>query len=81
MNKLLFSLLAVLALPTSVNANSMIREALINADKLFKLGSDGCIMVTVAIKVASSPEAFGKVSENLQDEVKTYAKRCNLRYK
>ena len=54
MNKLLFSLLAVLSLPTSVNANSMIREALINADKLFKLGSDGCIMVTVAIKVASS---------------------------
>ncbi len=80
MNKLLFSLLAVIALPSAANANSMITEALINADKLFKLGSDGCIMVTVAIKVATSPEAFGEVSENLKDEVKTYAKRCNLRY-
>ena len=81
MKRFLLSLLATLSLPNGVSANSMVEEALINADKLFKLGSDGCIMVTVAIKVASSPEAFGKVSENLQDEVKTYAKRCNLRYK
>ena len=80
MNKLLFSLLAVLSLPTSVNANSMIREALINADKLFKLGSDGCIMVKMAIKVSTTPKAFGEVSDNLKDEIKRYAIRCNLSY-
>ncbi len=44
---------------------------------LFKLGSDGCIMVKNGIKVSTTPEAFGEVSDNLKDEVKTYVKRCN----
>ena len=80
MKRLLVPLLAALALPTALNANSKVKEALSNADKLFKLGSDGCIMVKIAIKISTTPEAFGEVSDNLKDEVKTYAKRCNLRY-
>ena len=73
-------LLAFLALPYAVNANSMVKDALNNADKLFKLGSDGCIMVTMAVKVATTPEAFGEVSDNLKKEVKTYANKCNLSF-
>ena len=80
MRKLLIPLLAALALPTAVNANSMVKDALNNADKLFKLGSDGCIMVKMAIKVVNTPQAFGEVSDNLKEKVKTYAKRCNLQY-
>ena len=52
----------------------------VNADKLFKLGSDGCIMVKMAIKVSTTPKAFGEVSNNLKDEIKRYAIRCNLSY-
>jgi len=80
MKRLLIPLLAALALPNAVNAESKVEEALNNADKLFKLGSDGCIMVKMAIKVATTPEAFGEVSDNLKEEVKTYAKKCNLIY-
>ena len=72
--------MAFFVLPTAVNANSMVKDALNNADKLFKLGSDGCIMVTIAIKVVNAPEAFGEVSDNLKDEVEAYAKKCNLSY-
>ena len=32
------------------------------------------------IKVSTTPEAFGEVSDNLKNEVKTYARRCNLIY-
>ena len=80
MKHFLLSLLATLSLPTGVSANSMVEEALINADKLFKLGSDGCIMVKMAIKVSTTPKAFGEVSDNLKDEIKEYAIRCNLSY-
>ena len=80
MNRYLIPLLAAIALPTAIYAESKVEEALNNADKLFKLGSDGCIMVKMAIKVATTPEAFGEVSDNLKEEVKTYAKKCNLRY-
>ena len=80
MKRILVPLLAALALPTALNANTKVKEALSNADKLFKLGSDGCIMVKMAIKISTTPEAFGEVSDNLKDEVKTYAKRCNLSY-
>ena len=80
MKRLLLPLVASIVLPTALNANSKVKEALSNADKLFKLGSDGCIMVKIAIKISTTPEAFGEVSDNLKDEVKTYAKRCNLRY-
>ena len=44
---------------------------------LYKFGSDGCFMVKMALKVSTTPEAFGEVSDNLKDEVKTYFKRCN----
>ena len=80
MKHFLLSLLATLSLPTGVSANIMVEEALINADKLFKLGSDGCIMVEMAIKVSTIPKSFGEVSDNLQDESKRYAIRCNLSY-
>ena len=80
MKRFLLSLLATLSLPTGVSANSMVEEALNNADKLFKLGSDGCIMVKMAIKVSTTPKAFGEVSDTLKDEIKTYAIRCNLSY-
>ncbi len=78
MKRFLLSILATLSLPTGVSANSMVEEALINADKLFKLGSDGCIMVKMAIKVVTTPEAFGEVSDPLKEKVKTYAMKCNL---
>ena len=52
MNRYLIPLLAAIALPTAIYAESKVEEALNNADKLFKLGSDGCIMVKMAIKVA-----------------------------
>ena len=80
MKRFLLSLLATLSLPTGISANSMVEEALNNADKLFKLGSDGCIMVKMAIKVSTTPKAFGEVSDTLKDEIKTYAIRCNLSY-
>ena len=80
MKRLLIPLLAAFALSTPVNANSLVEDALKKADKLFKLGSDGCIMVKMAIKVATTPEAFGEVSALLKDEIKNYAVRCNLRY-
>ena len=80
MKRIILSLLVALTLPSDVNANSMAKDALINADKLFKLGSDGCVMVKMAIKVSTTPQAFGEVSDNLKKEVKKYAKRCNLRY-
>ena len=80
MKRFLLSLLATLSLPTGVSANSMVEEALNNADKLFKLGSDGCIMVKMAIKVSTTPKAFGEVSDTLKDEIKTYAIKCNLSY-
>ena len=83
MKRILIPLIAAFVLPTAVyanNANSMVREALNNADKLFKLDSDGCVMVKMAIKVATTPEAFGEVSDSLKEEVKTYANKCNLSY-
>ena len=80
MKRIILSLLVALTLPSDVNANSMAKDALINADKLFKLGSDGCVMVKMAIKVSTTPQAFGEVSDNLKKEVKKYAKRCDLRY-
>ena len=80
MKHFFLSLLATLFLPTGVSANSMVEEALINADKLFKLGSDGCIMVKMAIKVSTTPKALGEVSDNLKDEIKGYAIRCNFSY-
>mgnify|MGYP001216952128 CR=1 FL=1 len=80
MKKLLLPILAALALPYSVNANSMVKDALNNADQQFKLGMDGCIMVTLAIQAANWPEAYGEVSYSLREEVKRYAQRCNLRF-
>ena len=80
MKRLLLLLLATLALPTEANANSMVKDALNNADQQFKLGMDGCIMVTLAIQAANWPEAYGEVSYSLKEEVRRYAQRCNLRF-
>ncbi len=80
MKKFLILFLAALSLPSSVNANSMVKDALNNADQQFKLGMDGCTMVTLAIQAANWPEAYGETSNSLKSELKTYAKKCNLRY-
>ena len=37
-------------------------------------------MVEMAIKVSTIPKSFGEVSDNLKDEIKRYAIRCNLSY-
>ena len=62
MKHLLLSLLATIALPTSVSANSMVNDALNNADQQFKLGMDGCDMVSLAIMAANWPEAYGETN-------------------
>ena len=80
MKRLLLTLLAALALPTAVSANSMVKDALNNADQQFKLGMDGCDMVSLAIMAANWPDAYGETSNSLKAELKTYAKRCDLRY-
>ena len=80
MKRLLLPLIAMLAFPTAANSNSMVKDALNNADQQFKLGMDGCVMVTLAIQAANWPEAYGEVSYSLKEEVKRYAQRCNLRF-
>ena len=80
MKRLLLPLLAAITLPTAVNANSMVKDALNNADQQFKIGMDGCDMVSLAIMAANWPEAYGETSSSLKAELKTYAQRCNLRY-
>ena len=80
MKRLLLSLLATIALPTSVSANSMVNDALNSADQQFKPGMDGCDMVSLAIMAANWPEAYGETSSSLKAELKDCAKKCDLRY-
>ena len=80
MRKLLIPLLAVIALPTAVNANSFVNDNLNAADMMFNAGMDGCPSVSMAILAANSPQIYGQTSSILKAELKTYAQRCNLRY-
>ena len=82
MKRLLLPLLAALALPTAVNANSHVNDSLNAADMNFKVGNKdmACTMVSMAILVANSPEIYGTTSSSLKREVKEYADRCDLRF-
>ena len=82
MKRLLLPLLAALALPTAVNANSHVNDSLNAADMNFKVGNRdmACTMVSMAILVVNSPEIYGTTSSSLKREVKEYADRCDLRF-
>ena len=78
--KRLLVLPLLLGFTSAVSANSMVKDALNNADQQFKLGMDGCDMVSLAIMAANWPDAYGATSNSLKAELKTYVKRCDLRY-
>ena len=82
MKRLLLPLLAAIALPTDVNANSYVNDSLNAADINFNVGSKemACAMVSLAIIEANSPEIYGTTSGSLKREVKKYADRCDLRF-
>ena len=82
MKRLLLPLLAALALPTAVNANSYVNDSLNAADMNFNVGNKdmACTMVSMAILAANSPEIYGTTSSSLKREVKNYANRCDLRF-
>ena len=82
MKRFLLQLLAALALPTAVNANSAVKNSLNMADMYFRMGDKGvaCNAVSLAILEASSPEIYGTTASSLKREVKEYADRCNLRF-
>ena len=79
---LLLPLLAALAFPTAVNANSAVKTSLNMADMYFRMGEKGlaCDAVSLAILEASYPEVYGMTSSSLKSEVKEYADRFNLRF-
>ena len=78
MNKFLLIILTLLATPTY--ANSYVNDNLNAADMMFNMGMDGCANVSVAILVANTPQIYGPTSSSLKSEIKTYAKKCNLRF-
>ncbi len=82
MKRFLIPLLAALALPTAVNANTQVKDGLNIADMNFNVGNEqmACTMVSMAILAANSPEIYGTTSSSLKREVKNYANRCDLRF-
>jgi len=82
MKRLLLPLLAALALPAAVNANTQVKDGLNIADMNFNVGNEqmACTMVSMAILAANSPEIYGTTSSSLKREVKEYADRCDLRF-
>ena len=82
MKRFLIPLLAALALPTAVNANTQVKDGLNIADMNFNVGNEqmACTMVSMAILAANSPEIYGTTSSSLKREVKKYADRCDLRF-
>tara|TARA_Y200000002_G_scaffold306083_1_gene261948 strand:- start:156 stop:404 length:249 start_codon:yes stop_codon:yes gene_type:complete len=80
--RFLIPLLAALALPTAVNANTQVKDGLNIADMNFNVGNEqmACTMVSMAILAANSPEIYGTTSSSLKREVKKYADRCDLRF-
>ena len=77
MKRLLLPLLAALALPAAVNANTQVKDGLNIADMNFNVGNEqmACTMVSMAILAANSPEIYGTTSSSLKREVKEYADR------
>ena len=82
MKRFLIPLLAALALPTEVNANTQVTDSLNTADMAFRVSEKdlACNMVSLAILAANSPEIYGTTSNSLKREVKEYANRCDLRF-
>ena len=80
--RFLFPLLATLALPTAVNANTQVTDSLNTAEMAFRMGAKdlACNMVSLAIFAANTPEIYGTTSSSLKREVKEYADRCDLRF-
>ena len=75
-----FLLLIPTLLATPIYANSYVNDNLNAADMMFNMGMDGCANVSVAILVANTPQIYGPTSSSLKSEIKTYAKKCNLRF-
>ena len=67
-------------LATPIYANSYVNDNLNAADMMFNNGMDGCTNVSMAIMVANSPQIYGPTSSSLKSEIKTYARKCNLRF-
>ena len=78
MNKFLLLIPTLLATP--IYANSYVNDNLNAADMMFNMGMDGCANVSMAILVANTPQIYGPTSSSLKSEIKTYAKKCNLRF-
>ena len=82
MKRFLIPLLAALAVPTAVNANTQVTDSLNTADMAFRVGEKdlACNMVSLAIFAANTPEVYGTTSSSLKKEVQDYADRCDLRF-
>ena len=78
MKKFLLLIPTLLAAP--IYANSYVNDNLNAADMMFNMGLDGCTNVSLAIMVANSPQIYGPTSSTLKSELKTYARKCNLRF-
>ena len=61
-------------------SNSYVKDNLNAADMMFRSGIDGCSNVSIAISVSNSPSIYGPTSDALKNELRSYAKKCNLRY-
>jgi hypothetical protein len=60
--------------------NSHVSDALNAADITFKDGMDGCPGVAIAIMAANDSFTFGPTGSSQIQELKQYARRCNLRF-
>lgn len=77
--------LAALALSSTIAgstalANTYVNDNLNAADMAFQEGMDGCMSVTGAILVANNPDIYGPTSSSTKEELRSYAKRCGLRF-
>ena len=70
---------ALLAFSAPALANKYVADSLNTADEAHKLGMDGCISVSNAIRAYNSPEIYGTNTVS-RSEVARYARRCNLRF-
>ena len=75
-----FLLLIPTLLANPIYSNSYVNDNLNAADMMFNNGMDGCTNVSMAIMVANSPQIYGPTSSSLKSEIKTYARKCNLRF-
>ena len=73
MKRLLFPLLAAIALPNAVNAKSEVKNSLNMADMYFRMGEKGvaCNAVSLAILEASFPEYMVRIQFLLKEKSKS----------